>query len=40
MRVEGVSVDGRRAVSLYAHQDLEECVGLGVSAFALQVLKG
>jgi hypothetical protein len=40
MRVDGVGVDGRRASAMYAHHDLEECVGQAVVAFAAQILLG
>lgn len=40
MRVDGVSKDGRTATSIYAHPDLESCVGQSVAAFAVQMLEG
>ncbi len=40
MLVTGVSKDGKRTASaLYAHEDLETCVGEGIAAFAIQVLE-
>ncbi len=38
MRVVGRGKDGREAVALYAHEDLETCVGVSIAAFAAQVL--
>lgn len=41
MRVVGRSKDGQReAVALYAHEDLETCVGVAIAAFAAQTLLG
>lgn len=41
MRVVGRAKDGRgEAVALYAHEDLETCVGVAIAAFAAQVLLG
>lgn len=42
MRVVGKSKDGqpREAVALYAHEDLETCVGVAIAAFAAQLLLG
>jgi hypothetical protein len=38
MRVVARAKDGREAVSLYAHEDLETCVGVAIAAFAAQLL--
>lgn len=40
MRVEGTGFNGQRVQALYAHKDLEECVGQAVVSFAAQVLNG
>lgn len=41
MRVVGTAKDdGREAVALYAHEDLETCVGVAIAAFAAQLLFG
>ena len=41
MLVTGTTKDGKRTASaLYAHEDLETCVGEGIAAFAAQVLEG
>ncbi len=41
MKVVGTSKDGKTtATALYAHQDLETCVGEGIAAFAAQLLAG
>ena len=39
MKVVGTSYDGQESVALYAHEDLETCVGLAVASFAVQVLE-
>lgn len=41
MRVVGKGKDGKSTASaLYAHVDLETCVGEGIAAFAVQLLEG
>lgn len=41
MRVVGRSKDGaREVVALYAHEDLETCVGVAIAAFVAQMLLG
>eukprot|EP00929_Paragymnodinium_shiwhaense_P110165 TRINITY_DN76919_c0_g1_i1.p1 TRINITY_DN76919_c0_g1~~TRINITY_DN76919_c0_g1_i1.p1 ORF type:complete len:484 (-),score=92.46 TRINITY_DN76919_c0_g1_i1:4-1455(-) len=40
MRVDVISKDGRTKTVRVTHPDLEQCVGLGTAAFALEVLLG
>lgn len=40
MRVDATAADGRSVTLRMTHVDLEDCVGLGTAAFALEVLQG
>ncbi|CAN0015602.1 unnamed protein product, partial [Choristocarpus tenellus] len=40
MRLDARARDGRTALLMYAHEDLEVCVGIATAAFAMATLRG